>query len=267
MFEAVRRHFNATSVVAVIALVFAMTGGAWAAKRYLITSTKQISPSVLKSLKGASGKAGPAGLVGPAGPAGPPGAGTVGPAGPQGPAGATGPGGPEGKVGKEGKEGKPWTAGGTLPSKATETGTWAFGPINKPGAVVNAMVASFAIPLAAPLLDGPTGGEICWGPKVSAACHVHFINAAGKEQTGSSEGKEEIDPSETGACLGKAESPTATSGNLCVYTKALIGVEATGSPFILSPSGEGAGTAGATQQFLLDSGTNAEGNGTWAVTG
>ncbi len=47
-----------------LALVFAMTGGAYAAKKYLITNTKQISPSVLKQLKGAKGPAGAAGANG-----------------------------------------------------------------------------------------------------------------------------------------------------------------------------------------------------------
>ncbi|MGH2879601.1 MAG: hypothetical protein ACRDK4_08360, partial [Solirubrobacteraceae bacterium] len=56
-----------------LALVFAMTGGAYAAKKYLITNTKQISPKVLKQLKGAKGPAGPAGPEGKAGAPGSPG--------------------------------------------------------------------------------------------------------------------------------------------------------------------------------------------------
>ena len=51
------------NIVATLALVFAMAGGAAAASHYLITSTKQISPKVLKELnkpgaKGAPGTAG-----------------------------------------------------------------------------------------------------------------------------------------------------------------------------------------------------------------
>ncbi len=60
MLRAITRHVSASGVLAVIALVFAMTGGAYAAKRYLITSTAQISPKVLKTLKGKPGPAGPA---------------------------------------------------------------------------------------------------------------------------------------------------------------------------------------------------------------
>src|ERR1700684_522797 len=98
MFSSLRRRMRVspTTVIASLALVFAMTGGAYAAKKYLITSTKQISPSVLKSLQG---KAGPAGANGPAGPAGP-----------QGPAGGTGgkgENGKEGAAGKNGENGKP----------------------------------------------------------------------------------------------------------------------------------------------------------------
>lgn len=268
MFRSIRqRHVNATTIVAVIALVFAMTGGAWAAKRYLITSTSQISPKVLKALKGVSGKNGANGVSGATGPAG-----AGGSQGSQGPSGATGPQGPQGIPGEKGEKGEkgakgltgePWTPNGQLPAKATETGAWAFGPINKPGAVANELVASFAIQLAAPL----EGGGKCEGPKVSAECHVHFINVAGKEQTGV-EGTELIDPKETGACLGSHENPTATSGNLCVYATELSNVEVTSSEFIQSAGGgEGAGKTGAILQMLLGPGTNAEGHGTWAVTG
>ncbi len=85
-----RRHFNYANVVATFALVFAMSGGALAAKHYLISSTKQIKPSVLKQLKGNTGKAGPAGPAGSTGPAGHTGAtGLTGPPGKEGPAGPT----------------------------------------------------------------------------------------------------------------------------------------------------------------------------------
>jgi hypothetical protein len=70
------RYLNYANVVATLALVFAMSGGALAANHYLVNSTKQISPKVLKKLKGnrgpqggagAQGLAGPRGLVGPQG--------------------------------------------------------------------------------------------------------------------------------------------------------------------------------------------------------
>ena len=69
----ITRHLTYANVVATLALVFALSGSAMAAKHYLITSTKQIMPSVLKKLhgaKGARGPAGPSGLQGPAGAAG-----------------------------------------------------------------------------------------------------------------------------------------------------------------------------------------------------
>jgi len=66
----ITRRPSPAMAVALFALFFAMGGGAYAAKHYLITSTKQISPKVLKALKGKAGKTGPAGATGPAGPAG-----------------------------------------------------------------------------------------------------------------------------------------------------------------------------------------------------
>jgi hypothetical protein len=78
------------NVTSTAALVIALGGGtAWAAQRYLITSTRQIKPSVLKALhraKGRTGAAGPAGPIGATGPGGP-----VGPIGATGPIGVTGP--------------------------------------------------------------------------------------------------------------------------------------------------------------------------------
>lgn len=62
--SAVRSRLTYANVVATLALVFAMSGGALAASHYLITSTKQISPKVLKALKGKPGPAGPAGAPG-----------------------------------------------------------------------------------------------------------------------------------------------------------------------------------------------------------
>lgn len=82
-----RRHLNYANVVATFALVFAMSGGALAAHHYLINSTKQINPKVLKKLKGNAGKTG---ATGPAGVAGAPGK--------------------EGAQGKEGAKGAPGSA-------------------------------------------------------------------------------------------------------------------------------------------------------------
>jgi hypothetical protein len=45
-----RRYLTYANVTATLALVFAMSGGALAAKHYLLSSTKQISPKVLEGL-------------------------------------------------------------------------------------------------------------------------------------------------------------------------------------------------------------------------
>ncbi len=84
-----RKRITYANVAATLALVFAMSGGALAAKHYLITSTKQISPKVLKKLKGNTGKAGVAGSPGAAGKEGPQGKeGASGKAGERGPSNA-----------------------------------------------------------------------------------------------------------------------------------------------------------------------------------
>ena len=68
--KSIARHLTYANVVATLALIFALSGSAMAARHYLVTSTKQIKPSVLKKLHGAKGARGPAGASGLQGAAG-----------------------------------------------------------------------------------------------------------------------------------------------------------------------------------------------------
>jgi hypothetical protein len=281
MLSAIRRRITPSAVIAMLALVFAMSGGAYAAGRYLITSTKQISPKVLGSLQGKAGKVGKTGANGAPGAAGP-----AGPAGAQGAAGAQGSAGPAGSNGENGtsvtsatipktsatcskqggteftsasgkaaacngKEGSPWTAGGTLPSGKTETGVWSIGPLEKPSGTAYVPVASFPIPLAAPLAEG----------------HAHFINTSGMEVNLS---EEEVAPTDCGSAIGpevNASNPQAKAGALCVYASQMQGVF-TETELLSAPGAAGAGRAGTMGAFALVGlqGGLEEGHGTWAVT-
>ncbi len=80
-----RRRMTYANVTATLALVFSTTGGAIAANHYLINSTKQINPKVLKKLKGATGATGRTGASGA--PGAPGSSGAKGETGPQGPSG------------------------------------------------------------------------------------------------------------------------------------------------------------------------------------
>lgn len=88
------------NVVAWLALFVAMGGTSMAASHYLITSTRQIKPSVLRKLHGAKGAPGAKGTNGVNGARGP-----EGKEGKEGVAGKDGKDGAEGHEGKEGKEG------------------------------------------------------------------------------------------------------------------------------------------------------------------
>jgi Collagen triple helix repeat (20 copies) len=257
MFSRIRKRFTYTNVAMTLALVFAMTGGAYAAKHYVITSTNQISPKVLTALKGKNSTAGPAGPAGSAGSAGP-----AGPAGGKGEAGtAGGPGleGPQGKEGKEGKEGKQGPAGqtgytATLPSDATETGTWSFsaGPSTR-----NLLASvSFSIPLKSGLEETHdifVSYEEVFEGKTPAACPGEYN-----------------ENSTTGVIVPKAEP-----GYLCVYEGAMSSannVERAGARAdveILLPenTGQGASTAGTMLRFKqANSSDSSYGSGLWAVT-
>ena len=264
MFGGIRKRVSYTNVVLTLILVFAMSGGAYAAGRYLITSTKQISPKVLKALAGKSGAAGPAGAAGSAGPAGPAGAkgeSGVGQPGKEGPAGPTGPAGPAGPTGPTGPQGQTgFTA--TLPSKATETGTWSFSTGTSEQRKQSPLASiSFPIPLKAGL----------------EASHVIFVSneeMEKKEPPAECPG-EYNESSKTGKIV-----PKADPGYLCIYEGNMFGgnVEHSGEignkfkthAAILLPEytgGEGASTAGALLEFeQVNEHENSSGLGLWAVT-
>ena len=266
----IRRHMSYANIVATLALVFAMTGGAYAASHYLITSTKQISPKALKQLKGKSGSAGAPGAAGPAGPAGGPG--SPGAKGEPGAKGNNGENAKEGAAGQKGKgivtvqfagneepagasckkeggssveqegSGKPTYVcngvsgpypGETLTPGASETGEWNTRLDH--GSVETQAYAplSFAIPLASTLSQ--------------ASGQIHWIEVGGSSTE----------------CPGNASAPTAAPGNLCIYAQELFNGAVTTS---VVKNGKTT-TSGAFVELTMNTTEEgAEGYGTWAVT-
>lgn len=246
-------------VVAIVALVAAVGGTAIAATGLNSKQKKEVK-SIAKSVAG-TGAPGPAGPVGPAGSAGA-----------QGPAGAPGQNGVgatttafngnkgactegglevksespvallcngkkggEGPEGPEGPEGDPWTAGGTLPPNATETGTWgtAFSE-------VGFAPVSFPIPLANPLA-GPKTIQVPPGGPTPPECD----NGANPPAT--------------------AANPEADPGFLCVY---VTNAEPEGTVIgsISNPVSGATGAATVGASLLLQSAGPAFMLGTFAVT-
>jgi hypothetical protein len=178
MFSTLRMKFGIPGVISVIALVFAMFGGAYAA-----SNSSGGGKATVSAKQGKQGKRGKPGKIGPTGPQGA--AGPAGPAGAKGDAGAAGaPGAPgasvtntklnsgnancaeggaefkvgagsptfacNGEEGTQGEEGSPWTAGGTLPPKATETGTWLVTSPDGTGVFAGWEVGAISFPIPLP---------------------------------------------------------------------------------------------------------------------
>jgi hypothetical protein len=250
MFSHIRRRITYANVAATLAVLFAMTGGALAASKYVITSTKQIKPSVLAQIKGKTGAPGKngtpgaQGAQGPAGPAGTPGAkgndGANGTNGNNGTNGLNGGTGPKGATGATGQTG--FTE--TLPSGKTETGTWSVA-YSGPQSMETYTPISFPIPLK------------------QASAEAFFISRAETQEI-----ENEVKPSGLGGCAGKLASPTAPKGVLCIYTEeedleeaSLFGIFAQGA---LHP---GYNSAGAFLDFHVEETVgHAKAHGTWAVT-
>jgi hypothetical protein len=181
--------------VAVIALVFAMLGGAYAAGKLTSKQKKEVE-KIAKKFQGT----GPAGAQGAAGSNGKDGA--------QGGKGETGPQGKQGNPGAPGVDGEDGACslGNTecvLPPGATMTGTW-----------------SFSAPSGGTATGEPFEGEealasISFPLQVKgAALQAEWIGLDfWLEETG-----EEFDKSH---CHGEAQSPEADPGYLCVYASAV----------------------------------------------
>jgi hypothetical protein len=253
MFSRVKKHLTPSAFIALIALVFAVTGGAFAATgngggspaRATASSThatltasaakKKAAPKPVrgpagpKGATGATGPAGPAGATGPAGPGGP-----AGPAGPAGPTGATGPAGsgsqgPQGIQGEKGEAGKNGTTGFTsiLPAGKTEQGAWSTSKGDEEsGLILEYAPISFVIPLKS----------------VIAETSVHYLKAGEQE---------------TSECPGTAEQPKAAEGFLCVYTA--------NEQHITYSEPSPRSTGGVVLEFVSST-PNSYAKGSWAMT-
>lgn len=305
MLSLLRRRVTYANVAMTLALVFAMAGGAFAASHaakakpkkhkssVLITSTKQISNSVLNALKG---KIGP---VGPAGPEGKPG-----PQGPQGPQGLPGAAGKNGTNGTNGTNGVSATtesftgkahgceAGGVVVKSAspeeavcngtngtlagqTMTGMWATGSQGSvPGEVkgsteeieveVKGTVKKYTVvtgisqeatkPASTASISFPT--QVTPAPKV-------LVQGFSGTPTGTLIENKKFTPSNElweKSCTGTVESPTAAPGFLCVYLKEGFGVFTESAEPLL----EEAHPFGVVLPFNLSFSPHA--SGSWAVT-
>jgi hypothetical protein len=278
MLERLRNQIGTAGlIVAIVALVAALGGGAYAA------TGGSSDGKATASAKAKQGKPGKPGKTGPAGPAGP--AGAAGPAGPKGDTGAPGANGSNGANGVgvtgvpvvAGQEGCP--AGGvkytsasganticngkagptgpsgfgeTLPAEKTATGVWSFGETLEMPSLIVYQPISFPIKL----------------PEALDEDHVHVIKQNGEELSFPTNN---ANPTE---CEGTATDPTATPGNLCVYISAdsereNIGLGPSGgiNP-IKDPTTENEPGAAETGALLVFSAIkeSAYVGGTWAVT-
>ncbi len=234
MLSRTRKHLTPSTLIAFVALIFALTGGAYAAtntnspSRATPTASAAKSKTTSKAKTGPRGPAGPAGKAGATGPAGP--AGATGPAGPTGPAGATGPQGPQGAKGETGTEGKAGagvTNKTTVPSQNTcsEGGTefivegkktyacdgkeGAPGPQGSPWTAGGTLPAgssekgTWSAIYTATAANQPMASAISFEVPLKEEPEVHFIAFGEQPPAG---------------CSGTAEAPVAEPGNLCIFT-------------------------------------------------
>lgn len=185
MFDSLRAKASPALVVATVAVVFAGTGSAFAAKE-LITgrdikdgsiTRADLSRSAIGSLKGNTGRRGPAGVQGEKG--------LPGGTGPQGTTGAQGPQGPKGDKGDQGDKGVPGNSGQAgARGAAGEDGP--VGPQGPPGQAVgrldynrndSAITPTEIVPLASTKPDTETEGtDLTWGYDLVTAGSAYRVD-------------------------------------------------------------------------------------------
>ncbi len=234
----VRQHISPASILALVALVFAVTGGAYAATGGAGNDNSHATAQASKAKKKKSSSVGKPGPRGPAGPAGP--QGPAGPAGPQGPAGAQGASGQAGAAGAKGENGTNGSNGkdGTsVTSKAIPAGTGQ--PCGEAGGVAltskngteNICNGKEGSPWTAggvlPAEKTETGVwaisqynlpeeeevEVPISFPIPLAEGAETAYVLGKQETEKGEG-----PGHEAGCTGTVEAPVAPPGVLCIYT-------------------------------------------------
>ncbi len=281
-----RKHITPSTLIALLALIFALTGGAFAATGGGSnggSNTHSLTASAAKSKsKGAKGPRGARGPAGPAGPAGKNGAtGAAGATGAQGPAGAKGETGAAGEQGKEGEEGPKGTSARPVTSKEFtgeieghckeggseisvgsaktyacnghegKNGTFGSEPL-PPGQTLTGVWAgnSYAEKEGIATWTATSFADPIDNPKIAENEHMEYIKEGGALPE---------------HCTGSAEEPGAVAGYLCIFAEEESNVSAVGP---LDDNAEGHPIAGFTVQILSGA---IKGqflaHGTWAVTG
>jgi hypothetical protein len=306
MLSAIRKQLNPATVMAFVALVFAMTGGAFAVTGHGGGSGSHatLTATVAKAKK--KDKSAPGGKLGPRGPAGPAGSqGPAGPAGAQGSAGGKGENGTAGANGTAGTNGASVTsaplgvgdehckAGGSEFSSASGPSYACNGKEGKEGKEGSPWTAggtlppektetgSWAIgvtpsgvnraidlvPLSFPIpLKEGLSGEGCEEERATRTKPCHVHLI--------NEGGEEVDifngartaPTECGTPVGTAAEPKASPGNLCVYM-ADNSDDAGDGIHRSGSTGSGPGASTTGAVLLIEVlEEDSEAWGTWAVT-
>jgi hypothetical protein len=272
MFSTLRNRFGIPGVISVIALVFAMLGGAYAA------SSSSNGGKATASAKAKKGPRGPKGATGPAGPAGPVGA--------QGPAGANGKDGTNGSNGPTGATG----ANGTSVISSTET----TGTANCEGRGGSKFVAGVSTTYACNGKDGTGGGGGGWSKTLpSGETEAGTWSVVGNWDN-SSENETQIGPisfpiplaqadaegigikfsregKEPAECGGDVFSPAADPGFLCIYIGPAGGIAEDFDPVVFPPSfdegeAEKVGTSGALLRFSGAAKSTQFATGSFAIT-
>jgi len=281
MFSRLRRHLSYANIAATLAVVFAMSGGAYALSGAhqsvggASASTAHAAKKVKKrskTLTGARGPAGPAGAQGAAGAQGPAGAqgekgsggekGAAGAAGKEGPAGQQGPAGPQGVAGPKGLsvvseafEGRKGTCetGGSEFKVGTAT-TYACNGKNGSGGSGGGTLQPGQTERGvwSVVLDDPIGSTY-WG-----LVSIDFPDAFNGELPSPQYVKYNETTEQCGEPLSETREPTPAPGQFCVYENPLDEeAKYEGGSALGSKAGEVIYFSGAKQGFT---------DGIWAVT-
>ena len=298
MFQRIRKHLTPSMFVALLALVFAVTGGAFAtsggggrpaarASDRMTLSAEAARAPAHATLTAVGAKSKPKAKIGPRGPAGKNGApGPAGPAGATGPAGPAGPGGPQGPQGPAGTNG---TSGESVTSAELKKGS----PVCKEGGAEFKAGAGTATHACNGREGSPwaAGGTL---PHEATETGVWGFWTPGSTAAGSLEGQGPIAPISfniplagtldethvhliekgevggTGCTGGTAQEPKADAGNLCVYVGGGEEPVPASSLAIEDPAKQhqvGAETTGAIVEARNFSAKElSRTQGTWAVT-